>query len=248
MPPVSLRVVVPQAGQSGADGQRKTLKFDDNERVSEAVAQVVEKMAAVGETVGSAEQGWGLFYVAEDDPKISGKWLDPSKDLSFYELKRNALLEYRKRAERISVQYHDAKKIFMLDLSVPVEKLLEQIGEKLDIKAADEYGLLEEGQNDAWLKSALPIHEQVMFCALAPRSFLCSCSTLFLPDVLLTTFVCVHETTTTQTTTTTTHPYRWPTWRRPSRLSSASTSRRRPSRRRTRVRCTACTRRRATAL
>lgn len=83
-----------------------------------------------------------------------------NKPLAFYQVNNNEELHYKKKSVAMKIQLMDETvKTVLADRSLPVSKLIDIIGQKLNIKGAEEYSLQIQGK-EGWLKENICLDEQ----------------------------------------------------------------------------------------
>jgi len=137
-------------------GVTKVLRFAEQMSVHEVCKAIMEKTG-----VGGKDHALFQPTTHEADPGM-GKWLRPDRTLEYYDMKQNDQLEYRKKHDIIKVKLvDDTLKTVLVDLSLPVADVVQVVGKKIALKAADEFSLQAELIPGIWLKSQLAITEQV---------------------------------------------------------------------------------------
>ncbi|KAI8824903.1 uncharacterized protein EV422DRAFT_576151 [Fimicolochytrium jonesii] len=120
-------------------GLTKTMQFSGDMSVYEVCREIREKF---GEGAGGQDHG----LMAPD----SGKWLQPSKLLDFYDLVSGDSLEYRKKHRPLKVKTMDnSVKTVLIDESLNVQQLVEIICERIGIQNPEEYSILPERSLEA---------------------------------------------------------------------------------------------------
>jgi len=146
---LNLKVKIPSQGVS------KIMRFAEQMSVNEVCKLIQEKTGVGG-------KDHGLFSPVEGDPSTCGRWLKPERTLEYYDLKTNDTLEYKKKHDVIKVKLvDDTVKTVLVDLSAPVNEIVDVIGKKIAIKNAEEFSLQQESKLGVWLKGSLPLTEQV---------------------------------------------------------------------------------------
>ncbi|KAJ3159120.1 Talin-1 [Geranomyces michiganensis] len=119
-------------------GLTKTMQFSGDMSVHEVCREIREKF---GDAAGGADHG--LMW-----PE-TGKWLQPSKILDFYDMNSGDSLEYRKKHRALRVRTMDSSvKAILVDESLPVQQLVEIICERIGIQNPEEYSIIREGHSD----------------------------------------------------------------------------------------------------
>ncbi|XP_014254779.1 talin-1 isoform X2 [Cimex lectularius] len=122
----------------------KTMGFDISTTVYDACRMIREK---VDEANMGEPKDYGLFLADEDIKK--GFWLEPGRDFGYYMLKKDELLEYKRKFRTLKVRMLDGTvKTMLVDDSQPVSKLMVVICTKLGITNYDEYSLVFETPED----------------------------------------------------------------------------------------------------
>eukprot|EP01119_Soliformovum_irregulare_P005210 TRINITY_DN1675_c0_g1_i1.p1 TRINITY_DN1675_c0_g1~~TRINITY_DN1675_c0_g1_i1.p1 ORF type:complete len:1447 (-),score=577.25 TRINITY_DN1675_c0_g1_i1:61-4401(-) len=137
-------------------GVTKIMRFSEQMSVNEVCKQVLEKT-----NVGGKDHC--LFQPSPPSDTTSvGRWLKPERTLEYYDLKTNDTVEYRKKHDVIKVGLIDGTlKSMLVDLSAPVSEVIDLVGEKLSLRNPEEFSFQVESKPGVWLKSQLPITEQV---------------------------------------------------------------------------------------
>ena len=118
----------------------KTIKFDPNTTVFDACRIIKDKFA---DAVQGQAQEFGLFLSDEDTRQ--GVWLEPGRNLGYYLLRNQDVLEYRRKTRTLRVRMLDgAVKTILVDDSQPVSQLMVVICTKIGITNHEEYGLVRE--------------------------------------------------------------------------------------------------------
>jgi talin len=118
----------------------KTIKFDPNTTVFDACRIIKDKFA---DAVQGQAQEFGLFLSDEDTRQ--GVWLEQARNLGYYMLRNQDVLEYRRKTRTLRVRMLDgAVKTIMVDDSQPVSQLMVVICTKIGITNHEEYGLVRE--------------------------------------------------------------------------------------------------------
>eukprot|EP00128_Syssomonas_multiformis_P017419 Colp12_sorted_trinity150504_noHs@18524 len=112
----------------------KTMQFDGDMSTFECLKLIRERL-------GEPDAGdHGLFFPEENSKK--GKWLEPSRTLNFYDIQSGDLLEYKKKHRALRVEMMDETvKTVMIDESMRVGKLVEEICSKIGISNPEEFSL-----------------------------------------------------------------------------------------------------------
>ncbi|KAJ3168398.1 Talin-1 [Geranomyces variabilis] len=119
-------------------GLTKTMQFSGDMSVHEVCREIREKF---GDAAGGADHG--LMW-----PE-TGKWLQPSKILDFYDMNSGDSLEYRKKHRALRVRTMDSSvKAILIDESLPVQQLVEIICERIGIQNPEEYSIIRESHPD----------------------------------------------------------------------------------------------------
>ncbi|KAI8906214.1 hypothetical protein DFJ77DRAFT_477968 [Powellomyces hirtus] len=115
-------------------GLTKTMQFTGDMSVHEVCREIREKF---GDGAGGSDHG--LMW------PDTGKWLQPSKILDFYDLTSGDALEYRKKHRALKVKTMDSSiKTVLVDESLNVHQLVEIICERIGIQNPEEYSILPE--------------------------------------------------------------------------------------------------------
>lgn len=86
---------------------------------------------------------YGLFL--SDEEQKQGVWLDSSRNLGYYLLRNQDVLEYRRKLRALRVRMLDgAVKTILVDDSQSVSQLMVVICTKIGITNHEEYGLVRE--------------------------------------------------------------------------------------------------------
>jgi len=121
----------------------------------EVCKQIQEKVSQ-----GGADHA--LLQPATENEDGYGRWLRMDRTLAFYDIKNNDTVEYRKKHDIIKVKLMDGSvKTVLVDLSQEAVQVVEAIGQKINLKAAEEFALQPETRMGYWLKNNLSIPEQV---------------------------------------------------------------------------------------
>lgn len=93
--------------------------------------------------VYDSAQEYGLFL--SDEANLHGVWLEQARNLSYYMLRNQDILEYRRKLRQLRVRMLDgAVKTILVDDSQPVTQLMVVICTKIGITNHEEYGLVRE--------------------------------------------------------------------------------------------------------
>lgn len=118
----------------------KKIQFDPNTTVFDACRIIKDKFA---EAVPGQAHEFGLFLA--DDEGRQGVWLETGRNLSYYLLRDQDSLEYRRKIRTLRVRMLDgAVKTILVDDSLPVSQLMFVICTKIGITNHEEYGLVRE--------------------------------------------------------------------------------------------------------
>lgn len=136
---LSLKVLLVDTGKSSV------MKFMGFMSVAEVCQDIISK-------TGSGGADHAIFM---PDPGVganrTGRWLEDAKTLDFYDLKNGDQLHFKKKHRPMKVKLPDGSiRAIMLDESLPVFKLVENVGEKIDLTHSEEYSFRIEGQS-RWL-------------------------------------------------------------------------------------------------
>lgn len=105
----------------------KTIQFDPNTTIFDACRIIREKFA---DAVQGAAQEYGLFLSDEDN--MQGVWLEQGRNLGYYMLRNQDVLEYRRKLRTLRVRMLDgALKTILVDDSQPVLQLMVVICTKI---------------------------------------------------------------------------------------------------------------------
>lgn len=87
---------------------------------------------------------YGLFDVSDEDRK-QGVWLESGRNLDFYMLRNQDVVEYRRKLRTLRVRMLDgAVKTILVDDSQTVSQLMVVICTKIGLTNHEEYGLVRE--------------------------------------------------------------------------------------------------------
>ncbi|KAK4327375.1 hypothetical protein Pmani_002156 [Petrolisthes manimaculis] len=118
---------------------RKMMQFDSSTMVFDACRIIREKITEAN--LGQAKD-YGLFLPGEEG---SGVWLEPGRSLSYYLLRDQDVVEYRRKVRTLKVRMLDGTvKTLLVDDSQPVSQLMVVICTKIGIMNHDEYSLVRE--------------------------------------------------------------------------------------------------------
>ncbi|XP_050730859.1 talin-2-like isoform X3 [Eriocheir sinensis] len=118
---------------------RKMMQFDPATVVYDACRIIREKITEAN--LGQAKD-YGLFLPGEEG---SGVWLEPGRNLSYYILRDQDVVEYRRKVRTLKVRMLDESvKTLLVDDSQPVSQLMVVICTKIGIMNHDEYSLVYE--------------------------------------------------------------------------------------------------------
>ncbi|XP_018022014.1 talin-2 isoform X3 [Hyalella azteca] len=133
MTAISLKVDVPEQSVT------KVIQFFLNTTAYDACKVIREKITDTN--LGLAKD-YGLFIPGEDN---SGVWMEPTRCLSFYNVKPNDNVQYRRKMRQLKVRMLDgAVKTLMVDDSALVAHLMVNICTKIGIMNHEEYSLVNE--------------------------------------------------------------------------------------------------------
>eukprot|EP01104_Vermistella_antarctica_P018056 TRINITY_DN6574_c0_g1_i1.p1 TRINITY_DN6574_c0_g1~~TRINITY_DN6574_c0_g1_i1.p1 ORF type:complete len:2432 (+),score=758.04 TRINITY_DN6574_c0_g1_i1:122-7417(+) len=126
-------------------GVTKTMRFPSDMSISEVVVTIREKTQE-----GGADHG---MFQPTVPGKSTGRWLQPDRTIQFYDLFSGTELHYKKKHRPLKVRLLDgAVKTILVDESLIVSDLVENVGEKIGIKNPEEFSLQMEGaQKSDWL-------------------------------------------------------------------------------------------------
>ncbi|XP_069174235.1 talin-2 isoform X3 [Procambarus clarkii] len=118
---------------------RKMMQFDPATPVYKACETIREKITEAN--LGQAKD-YGLFLAGDEG---SGVWLEPGRNLSYYLLRDQDVVEYRRKVRTLKVRMLDGTvKTLLVDDSQPVSQLMVVICTKIGIMNHDEYSLVNE--------------------------------------------------------------------------------------------------------
>ncbi|XP_071545978.1 talin-2 isoform X1 [Panulirus ornatus] len=118
---------------------RKMIQFDSSTIVYDACRIIREKITEAN--LGQAKD-YGLFLPGDEG---SGVWLEAGRSLSYYLLRNQDLVEYRRKVRTLKVRMLDGTiKTLLVDDSQPVSQLMVVICTKIGIMNHDEYSLVHE--------------------------------------------------------------------------------------------------------
>lgn len=121
----------------------KMMQFDPNTVVFEACRTI--RMKITEANLGQAKD-YGLFLPGEEG---SGVWLEPGRNLGYYLLRNQDMVEYRRKVRTLKVRMLDGTiKTLMVDDSQPVSQLMVVICTKIGIMNHDEYSLVHEVEQE----------------------------------------------------------------------------------------------------
>jgi len=152
---ISIKIFIQKTGAT------KTLRLAGDMSCHEAIKEIQEK-----ETGATSGRDHGLFLPPNKETGKKGSWLDPNKSLRFYGIMTGVTLEYRKKHRPIRIRLRDdTTKTVVIDDSLSVREICDNIGEKIGLKSASEYGLRRPdapGMSKApnWLNEVQTLHEQ----------------------------------------------------------------------------------------
>lgn len=127
----------------------KMMQFDPTTVVSDVCMIIREKIT--DSNLGPPKD-YGLFLPG-DELSSSGVWLESGKSLSYYLLRNQDAIEYRRKVRQLKIRMLDGTvKTMLVDDSQPVSQIMVVICAKLGIMNYDEYSLVndmdeEEGEN-----------------------------------------------------------------------------------------------------
>lgn len=122
---------------------RKMMQFDPSTMVFDACRIIREKITEAN--LGQAKD-YGLFLPGEEG---SGVWLEAGRNLSYYILRDQDVLEYRRKIRTLKVRMLDGSiKTLLVDDSQPVSQLMVVICTKIGIMNHDEYSLVRENEQE----------------------------------------------------------------------------------------------------
>jgi len=132
----------------------QTMRFNAEMSVGEVTKAIREKTNEGGDD-------HGLFQPpATNRP---GRWLKPERTLQFYDITSNSELHYKKKHRNAKVKLLDGTmKTMIIDESLLVKDVVEQIGSRLSIQHWEEYSLQVEGKPD-WLNPEKTLHENDVY-------------------------------------------------------------------------------------
>jgi talin len=143
---VVLKVEIPSKGLT------KSIRFMSEMGVIECCREVRDKTEVGGEDHG---------LLVPKDAGENAYWLKNDRTIGSYELENNTKVIFKKKHQMVKVRLmDDATKTFMLDTSVPVERILEKVGEHLGVKHSEEFGLMLEGKETEWLRNEQGLTDQ----------------------------------------------------------------------------------------
>ncbi|CAD7082909.1 unnamed protein product [Hermetia illucens] len=120
----------------------KTIQFDPQTSIFDACRIIRDKFA---EAVQGQPQEYGLFL--SDEENRQGVWLEAGRNLEYYLLRNQDVVEYRRKIRTLRVRMLDgAVKTILVDDSQPVSQLMVTICTKIGITNYEEYGLVREEQ------------------------------------------------------------------------------------------------------
>lgn len=121
----------------------KMMQFDPSTMVFDACRIIREKITEAN--LGQAKD-YGLFLAGEEG---SGVWLESGRSLSYYLLRSQDMVEYRRKVRTLKVRMLDGTiKTLMVDDSQPVSQLMVVICTKIGIMNHDEYSLVHEVEQE----------------------------------------------------------------------------------------------------
>jgi len=117
----------------------KMIQFDPATMVYDACKLIREKTTEAN--LGQPKD-YGLFLAGDDG---AGVWLENGRNLSYYLLRNQDVIEYRRKVRALKVRMLDGTvKTLMMDDSQPVSQLMTVICTKIGIMNHDEYSLVSE--------------------------------------------------------------------------------------------------------
>ncbi|KAG0722917.1 Talin-2 [Chionoecetes opilio] len=127
---------------------RKMMQFDPSTMVFDACRIIREKITEAN--LGQAKD-YGIFLPGEEG---SGVWLESGRNLSYYILRDQDVVEYRRKVRTLKVRMLDGSiKTLMVDDSQPVSQLMVVICTKIGIMNHDEYSLVRETEQEENLEN-----------------------------------------------------------------------------------------------
>eukprot|EP01122_Echinamoeba_exundans_P008802 TRINITY_DN2994_c0_g1_i1.p1 TRINITY_DN2994_c0_g1~~TRINITY_DN2994_c0_g1_i1.p1 ORF type:complete len:1692 (+),score=432.74 TRINITY_DN2994_c0_g1_i1:91-5166(+) len=147
---VSLKVKYP-------DGSTKSFRMSPEKFVSDLIEEVRSKLKDESLSADLV----GLFYPGSKGR--SPRWLLPNRTLKFYGITSSgAELEYKKKHRIIKIQLmDDSFKSVLIDSSGSVKNIIQTIGEKLELRSSEEYGVkLPESSDGQWLDPEKTLYDQ----------------------------------------------------------------------------------------
>ncbi|XP_042206516.1 talin-2-like isoform X2 [Homarus americanus] len=118
---------------------RKMIQFEPSTMVYDACRIIREKITEAN--LGQPKD-YGLFLAGDEG---TGVWLEPGRNLSYYLLRNQDVVEYRRKVRTLKVRMLDGTvKTLLVDDSQPVSQLMVVICTKIGIMNHDEYSLVNE--------------------------------------------------------------------------------------------------------
>eukprot|EP00005_Dracoamoeba_jomungandri_P004888 CAMPEP_0174252644 /NCGR_PEP_ID=MMETSP0439-20130205/2023_1 /TAXON_ID=0 /ORGANISM="Stereomyxa ramosa, Strain Chinc5" /LENGTH=2477 /DNA_ID=CAMNT_0015333213 /DNA_START=52 /DNA_END=7482 /DNA_ORIENTATION=+ len=119
-------------------GVTKSMRFTQMMSVSETLKEIKDK-------TGEGGRDHGLMRPADPVTGRTARWLDPERTLQFYDIHAGETLELRKKHRPLKFKLmDDTVKTMLIDDSLPVNAIVEHIGEKMGLRNPEEFSLRRE--------------------------------------------------------------------------------------------------------
>jgi hypothetical protein len=145
-------------------GQSKVFRFGTGTMVAEAVQEIKER-------VGSGDESFGLYQAktkAATKQHARSRWLAMDKPLAVFALENGDELHFKSTNRPVKFAMPDGSvKTVMIDDSAVVEKIVDQMGEKLGLANSEEYGISTPlNGKDTWLQNRFTLQVGVVLLGL----------------------------------------------------------------------------------
>eukprot|EP01087_Luapelamoeba_hula_P023545 TRINITY_DN867_c0_g1_i1.p1 TRINITY_DN867_c0_g1~~TRINITY_DN867_c0_g1_i1.p1 ORF type:complete len:2538 (-),score=652.11 TRINITY_DN867_c0_g1_i1:59-7672(-) len=123
-------------------GQTKAMRFTSAMSISETLHEIKDK-------TGEGGRDHGLMRPADPKSGRTAKWLQLDRTLMFYDIKANEELLLKKKHRPLKIELADGTiKTFLIDDSLPVADIVEEVGKKMGLRNPEEFSLrLQTGED-----------------------------------------------------------------------------------------------------
>mmetsp|Transcript_35961 Transcript_35961/g.101212 ORF Transcript_35961/g.101212 Transcript_35961/m.101212 type:complete len:2433 (+) Transcript_35961:59-7357(+) len=123
------------------------------------VMSIAEVTKEIRERTDSGGIDHGIFLPGDEEKGEPGQWLQADRTLGYYDILSGTMIQYKKKHRARKVRFlDDTLKTRLIDESLGVMGIVEQIAQAEDIPNAEEFGLQIEG-TERWLESHKTLQE-----------------------------------------------------------------------------------------